>query len=311
MPKEPLERLQKILAHAGVASRRKAEEMIQQGRVTVNGQIVTQLGTKVDPARDDIRVDGGRLKIAPSHVYIMLNKPAGVLSVMDDERGRRSLGDLVSLPVRLYPVGRLDVNSEGLILLTDDGELANRLTHPRYEHEKEYRVLVSGHPAEKTLEAWQRGVILEGQRTAPASVAAIRTDKDATMLRIVMHEGRKRQIRDVASLLGHPVRELVRVRMGPLQLGALGSGQWRHLTNQEIRALEALKHGPTESPTPLALRDPLRSPRRQKRGHQKHVTQAAHEGRGPGKSTTRKGRRPSADSSQPIPVDRNRGARRK
>jgi len=241
MPQDSPERLQKILAHAGVASRRKAEEMIQQGRVTVNGQVVTQLGTKVDPARDDIRVDGERLKIAPRHVHVLLNKPAGVLSVMDDERGRRSLGDLVPLPMRLYPVGRLDVNSEGLILLTDDGELANRLTHPRYEHEKEYRVLVSGHPTEKTLEAWQRGVILDGQRTAPAQVTAIRTDRDTTMLRIIMHEGRKRQIRDVASLLGHPVRKLVRVRIGPLELGTLGSGQWRYLTDQEIGALEALK----------------------------------------------------------------------
>ena len=278
MPKDSLERLQKILAHAGVASRRKAEEMIQQGRVTVNGQIVTHLGTKVDPARDDIRVDGARLKIAPSHVYLLLNKPAGVLSVMTDERGRRSLGDLVSLPVRLYPVGRLDVNSEGLILLTDDGELANLLTHPRYEHEKEYRVVVSGRPAEKTLEAWQRGVILSlpseegelraGKRTAPAQVAVIRTDKDATVLRIIMHEGRKRQIREVASLLGHPVRELVRVRMGPLHLGTLGSGRWRYLTAQEVRALEALK------------RSPARSPSRQK--HAAQAGQAAHGGKRPG-----------------------------
>jgi 23S rRNA pseudouridine2605 synthase len=283
MSEDSLERLQKILAHAGIASRRKAEEMIQQGRVTVNGQIVTQLGTKVDPVRDDIRVDGGRLKIAPSHVYILLNKPAGVLSVMDDERGRRSLGDLVPLSVRLYPVGRLDVNSEGLILLTDDGELANLLTHPRYEHEKEYRVIVSGHPTEKTLEAWQRGVILEGQRTAPAQVTAIRTERDATVLQIVMHEGRKRQIREVASLLGHPVRELVRVRMGPLRLGTLGSGQWRYLTAQEIRTLEALKQSKAESPKHKRI----------------------------GKSTTRKGQQPSAVKSRPISADRNRGARRK
>ena len=283
MSENPLERLQKILAHAGVASRRKAEEMIQQGRVAVNGRIVTELGTKVDPARDDIRVDGGRLKIAPSHVYVLLNKPAGVLSVMDDERGRRSLSDLVSLPVRLYPVGRLDVNSEGLILLTDDGELANLLTHPRYEHEKEYRVIVSGHPAEKTLDAWRRGVILEGQRTAPAWVTSIRTEKDATVLRIVMHEGRKRQIREVASLLGHPVRELVRVRIGPLHLGALGSGQWRYLTAQEIRTLEALKKVKARSPKHKRI----------------------------GKSITRKGRQPSATSSQPISADRNRGARRR
>ena len=305
MPENSQERLQKILAHAGVASRRKAEEMIQQGRVTINGQIVTQLGTKVDPTRDDIRVDGQRLKIAASHVYILLNKPAGVLSVMDDERGHRSLGDLVSHPVRLYPVGRLDVNSEGLVLLTDDGELANLLTHPRYEHEKEYRVLVHGHPGEKTLEAWRRGVILstpseggdprEGQRTARAWVAAIRTDKDATLLRIVMHEGRKRQIREVAALLGHPVRELVRVRMGPLHLGSLGSGQWRYLTDQEIRALEALKQSPAGP----------RSRRRQgrpKHGHQGQAPQATGGDRRPGKNTTRKA---------PISDRRKRGPTRR
>ena len=308
MPKDSLERLQKILAHAGVASRRKAEEMIQQGRVTVNGQIVTQLGTKVDPARDDIRVDGARLKVAPSHVYLLLNKPAGVLSVMADERGRRSLGDLVSLPVRLYPVGRLDVNSEGLILLTDDGELANLLTHPRYEHEKEYRVVVSGHPAEKTLEAWQRGVILslpseggelrEGKRTAPAQVAVIRTDKDATVLRIIMHEGRKRQIREVASLLGHPVRELVRVRMGPLHLGTLGSGRWRYLTAQEVRALEALKRSPARSPS-------RRKQGRQKQGRQEHAAQAAPGGKRPGTKRSSQSTDPGGSAG------RNRGSTRR
>ena len=302
MSEDSLERLQKILAHAGIASRRKAEEMIQQGRVTVNGQIVTQLGTKVDPARDDIRVDGERLKIAPRHVYVLLNKPAGVLSVMVDERGRRSLGDLVSAPVRLYPVGRLDVNSEGLVLLTDDGELANLLTHPRYEHEKEYRVLVSGHPTEKTLEAWRRGVMLEGQRTAPAGVTPIRTEKDATMLRVVMHEGRKRQIREVASLLGHPVRELVRVRMGPLQLGSLGSGQWRYLTPQEIRTLEALKRSPARSPS--RRRQGYQRQGRQEHGRQEHAAQAAQDA-----EAARKGRRPGRSTTRKAPISGRRNRR--
>jgi pseudouridine synthase len=141
----------------------------------------------------------------------------------------------------MYPVGRLDVSSEGLILLTNDGELANLLTHPRYQHEKEYRVLVNGHPSDKTLAAWQRGILLDGQPTAPAKVAAIRQEKDSTLLRVVMREGRKRQIRRVASLLGHPVRELRRVRIGPLHLGTLEVGQWRYLTNKEIGELEALK----------------------------------------------------------------------
>ena len=241
MSEEPSERLQKVLAHARVASRRKSEELILQGRVTVNGKVITRLGTKVDPDRDVIRVDGERVRIASSHVYVMLNKPRGILSLMEDDRGRSSLGDLVPVPGRLYPVGRLDASSEGLILLTDDGELANLLTHPRYKHEKEYLVLVNGRPSDKTLQAWQRGVLLDDKPTAPARVSFVRTQGDSALLRVAMYEGRKRQIRRVASLLGHPVRDLTRVRLGPLQLGTLETGQWRYLTPKEIRELESLK----------------------------------------------------------------------
>jgi 23S rRNA pseudouridine2605 synthase len=224
-----------------VASRRKSEEIIQQGRVTVNGQVVTKLGTKVNPERDDIRVDGQRIQAVQSHIYIMLNKPPGVLSTMEDDRGRKALSDLVLVPERVYPVGRLDAGSEGLILLTDDGELANFMTHPRYRHDKEYRVLVNGRPSEKTLDAWRRGVVLDGKQTAPALVEIVRAEKNGTLLRIVMREGRKRQIRDVASLLGHPVRALLRVGLGPLKLGGLASGQWRYLSEKEIRDLEVIK----------------------------------------------------------------------
>jgi 23S rRNA pseudouridine2605 synthase len=241
MSEESSERLQKVLAHAGVASRRKAEELIQQGRVMVNGKVITQLGTKVDPDRDEIRVDGERIRTASSFVYIMVNKPRGVLSVMEDDRDRKSLGNLVSAPTRLYPVGRLDASSEGLILLTDDGGLANLLTHPRYQHEKEYLVLVNGRPSDSTLEAWRRGVLLDEKLTAPARVGIVRSQGDSTLLRVAMYEGRKRQIRRVASLLGHPVRELTRVRLGPLQLGTLETGQWRYLTPKEVRELETLK----------------------------------------------------------------------
>ena len=245
MSPNPSERLQKVLAHAGVASRRKSEELIQQGRVSVNGRIVTKLGTKVDPRHDEIRVDGQPIQSGARHIYVMLNKPRGVLSTMEDPRGRRSLGDLIATPVRVYPVGRLDASSEGLILLTDDGELANLLTHPRYEHEKEYRVLVNGRPSKKTLDAWRRGVLLDESLTAPARVDVVQTEKDSTLLRVVMREGRKRQIRRVASLLGHPARGLLRVRLGPLHLGTLESGQWRYLTSKEINQLNDLKrsHG--------------------------------------------------------------------
>ena len=241
MPEDPSERLQKVLARAGVASRRKSEEIIQQGRVTVNARVVTQLGTKVNPAVDEIRVDGQTVRFAESQLYIMVNKPRGFLSSMEDPRGRPALGELVSPPTRLYPVGRLDATSEGLILLTDDGDLAHVLTHPRFQHEKEYLALVNGRPSASTLKAWRRGVILDGKVTAPAGVEVVRNVKSDTLLRIVMREGRKRQIRRVAALLGHPVRELKRVRLGPLQLGTLGSGQWRYLTAKEIRSLTALK----------------------------------------------------------------------
>ena len=256
MSQDPSERLHKVLAHAGVASRRKSEDMIRQGRVMVNGQVVTELGTKVDPARDDIRVDGRRVSLAAGHVYVMLNKPQDVISAMRDRRGRRALGDLVSLPRRLYPVGRLDLDSEGLILLTDDGELANLLTHPRYEHEKEYRAWVNGEPDDETLQTWRQGVLLDDKLTAPARVEVLNRRRDATLLRIVMHEGRKRQIRRVAELLGHPVRELKRVRLGPLELGPLEVGQWRYLTSKEVRSLDQIKRQSRRGSGPQGLRRP-------------------------------------------------------
>ncbi len=209
--------------------------------MAVNGRVVTELGTKVDPTRDQVRVDGQPVRLAQQHVYIVLNKPRGVLSTMQDSRGRRALADLVPVPARLYPVGRLDATSEGLILLTDDGELANILTHPRYGHDKEYRVLVNGRPSDETLETWRHGLILEGKKTAPARVEVLGARKDTTLLRVVMREGRKRQLRRVAETLGHPVLELTRTRLGPLDLGMLDAGQWRYLTPKEIKSLVALK----------------------------------------------------------------------
>ena len=241
MSEENSERLQKFLARAGVASRRQSEELIREGRVTVNGQVVTQLGTKIDPVRDQIRVDGRHIRVGQEHVYIVLNKPRGVLSTMQDSRGRRALGDLVSVPARLYPVGRLDATSEGLILLTDDGDLANVLTHPRYRHEKEYRVLVNGRVSAETLDSWRQGLELDGKKTAPARVEILGIRRDNSLLRVVMREGRKRQIRRVAETLGHPVLELTRTRLGPLDLGLLEPGQWRYLTAKEISGLIALK----------------------------------------------------------------------
>ncbi|HHS98398.1 MAG TPA: rRNA pseudouridine synthase [Chloroflexi bacterium] len=236
------ERLQKILARAGFGSRRACEELIRQGRVAVNGE-VAQLGQKADPERDRITVDGEPIRLKREYTYIALHKPRGVLSDEGDGTGRLpTVRDLVDLPGHLFPVGRLDLRSEGLILLTDDGDLAFRLTHPRFGHEKEYHVLVDGRPSEETLEKWRRGVLLEGRRTAPAEVEVMRAERDRTWLRVVLREGRKRQIRRVAAMLGHPVHRLIRVRVGPVRLGNLPPGRWRRLTPLEVRALKG-HHG--------------------------------------------------------------------
>jgi pseudouridine synthase len=232
------ERLQKIMARAGLGSRRSNEKLIRAGRVRVNGR-VARLGEKADPVQDRIEVDGQPLSFDPL-VYIMLNKPKGVLSSTEDEleQGRTTILELVDIPGHLYPVGRLDKPSEGLILLTNDGQLAHRLTHPRYEHPKVYRVVVTGRPDAQTLRRWAEGVYLEGQRTAPAEITILEQQPERTALQIILREGRKRQIRRVAALLGHPVETLVREQIGPLKLGDLPPGRWRYLTEAEVDRLK-------------------------------------------------------------------------
>jgi len=231
------ERLQKILAHAGYGSRRSCEEIISAGRVRVNGHPVG-LGDKADPAVDKIVVDGRPLKAMEAPVYIALYKPRGVLSTVSDPAERAAVRDLVPVPGTLYPVGRLDFDSEGLILMTNDGELANRLTHPRYEHEKEYRVLVASHPDPEQLATWRRGVVLEdGYRTQPAEVYIEGKYGKGSWLRVILKEGRKRQIREMGARTGLPVVRIVRVRIGTLLLGKLKPREWRALTPQEVEEL--------------------------------------------------------------------------
>lgn len=232
------ERLQKILARAGLGSRRACEQYILAGRVRVNGQVAV-LGSKADPQKDEILLDGAPLPKSEPLVYIALNKPRGVLSAVSDPYGRTTVRDLVPVPGTLYPVGRLDEDSEGLILLTNDGELANWITHPKYGHEKEYRVLVARRPSPEQLEAWRRGVVLEdGKRTAPAQVIPGELVGKGSWLRVVMREGRKRQIRLIGAQLGLPVVRIQRVRIGPLHLGRLKPRAWRYLTPGEIAALK-------------------------------------------------------------------------
>ena len=232
------ERLQKLLAQAGYGSRRACEDFILQGRVKVNGK-TAELGQKADPRVDRVLVDGSPIQLPEELTYVALHKPRGVISSLVSQGNRQNVRDLVELPGRLYPVGRLDVDSEGLILLTNDGELTEYLTHPRYESEKEYRVLVRGEPEEEQLNAWRRGVMLEGQRTAPAQVRREEKTSAGAWLRVVMHEGRKHQIRDIGALLGLPVRRLIRVRMGALRLGNLAPGDWRELKPGEVETLRA------------------------------------------------------------------------
>lgn len=245
-----MERLHKIMASAGIASRRKCEEMILARRVRVNGRIVTELGTQVEPARDQIDVDGERIH-AEKKSYIILHKPKGYLSDIDEARGKPLAVDLVPTHARLYAAGRLDANSEGLLLLTNDGDLAHRVTHPRYEHEKEYLALVEGEPTEETLARLRQGVWYEGDRLRVDSVKIVRelgilarrqhwsdARRGETWLRIILHEGKKRQIRHLCGAVGHPARRLIRIRIGPIELGMLPVGEWRELSAREVSELK-------------------------------------------------------------------------
>lgn len=273
------ERLQKILAQAGHGSRRACEDLITQGRVKVNGERA-QLGQKADPARDTITLDGEQLAAPPKLLYILLHKPRGVVSSLEPQGDRKTVVDLLPERIRrnarLYPVGRLDLDSEGVMLLTNDGELTNTLTHPRYEVEKEYRVLVKGQPDGERLDAWRRGVVLENRetgerfRTKPARVRREESGAhETTWLRVIMKEGKKHEIRDTGSTLGLPVERLIRVRLGSVELGDLRASEWRELTDGEVRAL---KREGTEGKTGNkghkgnheTPRKPSRSPRSQR-----------------------------------------------
>jgi pseudouridine synthase len=256
-------RLQKILSQAGIASRRAAEKLIEEGRVSVNGHTIREMGVKADPAADDIRVDGRRLRAPERHRYILLNKPAGVVTTRSDPQRRQTVVDLLQgVREYVYPVGRLDYDSEGLLILTNDGDLAARLTHPRHEVERTYEAYVSGTPGKDAIEQLRRGIPLDGRRTMPAEVrllsrgAAPRksvpyergkgapNDKRVNgVVLITIREGRNRQVRRMCEAVGHPVRKLRRVRIGPITDRHLRPGEWRELTRLEV---EKLKSGKVE-----------------------------------------------------------------
>jgi len=233
------ERLQKVLSKAGYGSRRFCETMIEDGRVWVNGT-PAHLGDSADPEVDLIELNGERVTgVDAPRIYIALNKPRGVLSDVDAKDPRKNVMELVPEDVHLFAVGRLDFDSEGLILLTNDGELANRLTHPRYGHEKEYEVLVTREPDESQLATWRRGVVLrDGYKTQPAVVSVLRKVDKGVWLKVILKEGKKRQIREVGALVGLPVARLIRVRLAGLQLSNLKTGEYRYLSTEEIDLLK-------------------------------------------------------------------------
>ena len=228
-------RLQKLIADAGIASRRAAERLMREGAVTVNGRIVTEPGAKAVPGEDDVRVAGQRVTQPAPHVYYLLNKPPGYVTTLSDEHGRANARELLrDVKARIYPVGRLDRDSEGLLLFTNDGELTARLTHPRYGVEKEYLALVDREPAPEELAALRRGVLLEGRRTAPAGVERLHPEDGGVWLAITIHEGRKRQVRQMCQAVGLEVRRLVRTRFGSLTLEGLSLGAHRRLSVREL-----------------------------------------------------------------------------
>jgi pseudouridine synthase len=234
------EKLQKILSRSGYGSRRECERIISAGRVRLNGKVAT-IGQRADSNRDTITIDGKSLK-QPEPIYIKVNKPKGVLSSTTDElnQNRPTIRDIVPIQGHLYPVGRLDKQSEGLILLTNDGPLTHKLTHPRFGHTKVYLVTLEGIISPEGLDIWREGIKLEGKMTAPVKIELLGQDSTRSRLRIVMREGRKRQIRRIAARLGYPVVRLIRIKIGPIELGNLKPGQWKPLTARETTELRKI-----------------------------------------------------------------------
>jgi 23S rRNA pseudouridine2605 synthase len=304
---DPRQRLQRVMASAGIASRRECEIIIEEGRVEVDGQVVTKLGVKVDPFEQEIYVDAQKLVIQRLQ-YFMLNKPPGIVSTSKDPSGRPRVIDLISTDKRVYNVGRLDKASEGLILVTNDGELANRLTHPRYGIEKKYQVQVAGIPAPRELKKLEGGVYLADGVARAAKVKFLKRAKNGCWLEMILNEGRNREIRRMLALIGHKVRTLKRVAIGPLRLGDLPSGAHRPLTTQELRSLQ--------NATAVEIKPRRRRPKRKRVGEKKSddkkgARKESSSKRSGSKSSSRsssKGRSPFSDSGKPSRKAKGRGA---
>ncbi|GMQ60724.1 pseudouridine synthase [Vallitalea sediminicola] len=233
-------RLQKYLADAGIASRRKCENYIVEGKVLVNDRVVKELGTKIDASTDSVKYMGRVVKNDSSLIYIILNKPTGFITSVSDEKGRKTVMDLIDINTRIYPIGRLDYNTSGLLLLTNDGELTYKLTHPKHEVEKEYIVTVKGMPSEEKLDELRRGTDLGVYRTSYSKINVIDKNNDKTKLQVVIHEGKNRQVRKMFEYIGCPVIKLQRVAIGKLKIDGLPQGKYRHLSKDELKYIKKI-----------------------------------------------------------------------
>jgi len=234
-------RLQKYIAKSGLTSRRKAEELILQGRVKVNGRVIDELGITVDPEKDVIMVDDKVIRLEERKIYIMLNKPEGYVTSLSDKHSEKIVIDLIKdIKERIFPIGRLDKDTTGLLLLTNDGDLAYRLTHPSHKVDKEYIALVKGIPDNKKIQRLRDGVVIDNRKTSPAKVKLVKTNMNSSVLRIIIHEGRNRQVRKMCESIGHPVIKLKRVAIGDIKLGDLKLGHWRYLTDKELEYLKKI-----------------------------------------------------------------------
>lgn len=233
-------RLQKFIALAGIASRRKAEEFIENGRVKVNGETVREMGIKVDPETDRVLVDDKEIFLETEKIYILLNKPVGYVTTLSDEFDRPKVIDLIDIKERVYPVGRLDYNSSGLLILTNDGELTHKITHPSSHVYKTYVVKIKGNITKKQINTFKTGVDIGGYTTAPADIEVLKQYKDNSLVKVTIHEGKNRQIRRMMDALDHPVITLKRISIGEINIDDLPKGKWRHLTKEEIQYLKSL-----------------------------------------------------------------------
>jgi 23S rRNA pseudouridine2605 synthase len=299
-------RLQKVIAASGLASRRKAEEWIAQGRVTINGKIVRELGTRIDPERDHVKVDGRHLKNVEPYAYLLLNKPKGIVSSLNDPEGRPTITHLLhGVTLRMFPVGRLDFDTEGLMLLTNHGELAQALLHPRYHVAKVYLAKVKGVLNDDEIDQLARGVTLEDGMTAPAIVKKVRKAEENSWLEVTIYEGRKHQVKRMFEVVGHPVLKLKRIRFGPLALGDLLPGEFRYLTDREANTLRAIFKYKQEQEAEGILPHPIQ-PRTPVRKTPIHPARARHAARSAGPSTRsdgppiRSGGKPRRSGAQPT-----------